>query len=201
MSPAKKKQAKGLARLFNSSPPSFHPYISATIVESISKPSPGAWQSQIPIIANDSNTHYSAASFSDLVRDITQDILQQPLQWDIICANCVTSVAQIRPQTCTVLPVGSKSSGSSLLNALLQDADRKVSMGDSDIPNTQYQDPKGSLGKSKVAIVGVSGRFSDAMNPVLSGICSKPVLMSTERSPLIASTLAHIMTPAANENT
>jgi naphtho-gamma-pyrone polyketide synthase len=128
------------------------------------------WEVRIPIINNGKDSAYGASTFSQLLEEVMEDILIKPLHWERLCDNCVASVSSVDPEQCKVVPVGAKNACASLVNALNQKASFKIMV---DNRKTELRDesaepkPIGSLGKPKIAIVGMAGRFPDAMSPSL----------------------------------
>ncbi|OQU98243.1 polyketide product template domain-containing protein isoform 1 [Cladophialophora immunda] len=141
-----------------------------SLAASIEGASTGESKARIPIINNGKEYAYEASNFRQLVEDVLEDILLKPLHWDRLCTNCVASVSSAEPEQCRVVPVGAKNASASLVNALNHKAsfktvvdNRKTEVAD------QPKEPKpiGGLGKPEIAIVGMSGRFPDAMSPSL----------------------------------
>ncbi|OAL39285.1 hypothetical protein AYO20_01603 [Fonsecaea nubica] len=151
--------------------PHFYGHETVTsLAASIDDASASEWNVRIPIINNGKEYAYEASNFRQLIEDVLEDILLKPLHWDRLCTNCVASVSSAEPEQCRVVPVGAKNASASLVNALNHKASFKIVV---DTRKTEAADktteprPIGGLGKSKIAIVGMSGRFPDAMSPSL----------------------------------
>ncbi|KIX08904.1 uncharacterized protein Z518_03561 [Rhinocladiella mackenziei CBS 650.93] len=126
------------------------------------------WTPRIPIIANAKDHVYHTSNLHQLLKEVLDDILLKPLHWDRLCTNCVASVSSADPENCQVVPIAAKNASTSLINALTQKANFKVTLDDRAIRTTEdshRSKPRGRLGKSKIAIVGMSGRFPDASSP------------------------------------
>ncbi|OCT48088.1 Conidial yellow pigment biosynthesis polyketide synthase [Cladophialophora carrionii] len=171
------------AKIFNTSRPIrlpiFGPYhaphfyndeIVASLAASIEDSITGEWEARIPIINNGKHNAYESSNFRQLVEEVLEDILLKPLHWERLCDNCVASVASAEPEQCRVVPIGAKNASASLVNALNQKASFKIMVDNRKTEATdepKEPDPIGSRGKPKIAIVGMAGRFPDAMSPSL----------------------------------
>jgi hypothetical protein len=129
----------------------------------------GEWEARIPIINNGKDSAYGASTFSQLLEEVLDDILLKPLHWERLCDNCVASVSSVDPEHCKVVPVGARNASASLVNALNQKATFEIMVDHRKTEPRDTAEPKpiGSLGKPKIAIVGMAGRFPDAMSPSL----------------------------------
>ncbi|OAP55326.1 hypothetical protein AYL99_10299 [Fonsecaea erecta] len=142
----------------------------ASLAASIASASTGDWKARIPVINNGKEYAYGSSNFRQLVEDVLEDILLKPLHWDRLCTNCVASVSSAEPEQCRVVPVGAKNASASLVNALNHKASFKIVVDNRKteaIDEPKGPNPIGGLGRPKIAIVGMSGRFPDAMSPSL----------------------------------
>jgi naphtho-gamma-pyrone polyketide synthase len=140
----------------------------ASILGSISEDTKKSWIPHIPIVANDEHLLYQSDTFQSLMGDILRDIILKSLRWKRVTENCIASVFSAEPEKCQVVPVGAPNATHSLVNALTQQKKCKVSLEhrQSMPTNTTQDSPQtGNLSLSKIAIVGMSGRFPDAASP------------------------------------
>jgi naphtho-gamma-pyrone polyketide synthase len=144
--------------------------IVSSLAASIEGSVTGDWEVRIPIIKNGKDSTYEASTFRQLVEEILDDILLKPLHWERLCDNCVASVSSLEPTECRVVPVGAKNASASLVNTLNHKASFKIAVDSrKTTPDEDSKEPHpiGSLGKPKIAIVGMAGRFPDSMSPSL----------------------------------
>ncbi|KAI9652280.1 MAG: Type I Iterative PKS [Alyxoria varia] len=139
----------------------------ASLLRTIPDTTSAEWTSRIPIIANDEEQQtYTARTFNELMPEIIQDILQKSLDWKRVCESCVESVKELNPEQCRLTPVGGKNAAGSIINSFsIQKCAFKVFTDDQKSKVQEDAQPSGRKGSSKIAIVGMSGRFPDAADP------------------------------------
>ncbi|KAB5542432.1 type I polyketide synthase, partial [Coniochaeta sp. 2T2.1] len=127
-------------------------------------------QAQLPVISSSSGEVFNASSYEELLHFCLKDVLLLPLD----ATHITQAVARILEGTvaqCTLKPIGT-TIGSSI-QSMLQPHSPKTLVLDQSLnevqenpvtaaPNTSI--PSGRPSDSKIAIVGMSGRFPDAAN-------------------------------------
>ena len=131
--------------------------ISATLLE-IHKP-------LIQISSTSDKKAFGVQSLKELFQEITNDILLHTLRWDLVLESVVSAVKGQQNTSCTVVRFGPSTAGHSLVSALSQEKDLDVNLNDQYLPTSDVPDienKSANLAHSKIAIVGLSGRFPDA---------------------------------------
>ncbi|KAL4903435.1 conidial yellow pigment biosynthesis polyketide synthase [Aspergillus multicolor] len=138
------------------------------ILESCDLEIVSAYKPQIPVLSSNTGTHIEVGNMIDFLKVALREILLHQMSWDIVTDSCISvlkSVGNRRPKK--LFPV-STSATQSLFNSLkkadLTNID--VDGGISDI--TAEAQPVNQTGRtelSKIAIIGMSGRFPEADSP------------------------------------
>ena len=117
------------------------------------------------LLSTSTGTHYEASTTLDLFELVIYDILVQTLRWDRALDACVSEIAASNSSATKVFAFGPTKAASSLASALQANNDRKVSVEDSSswLSNSRQASlgSSGSCKNSKLAIVGLAGRFPD----------------------------------------
>ena len=114
---------------------------------------------QVPILSASSGTIYAATTMIGLLERVVADILVNPIDFNMILQECVSKMSMIEGE-CRVVPIGPTNAASTVVSALQTRTKTKTSLLDHQF----RQSPPGNLGtgslrNSKIAIVGMSGRF------------------------------------------
>ncbi|KAL8929531.1 MAG: hypothetical protein Q9208_001200 [Pyrenodesmia sp. 3 TL-2023] len=122
-----------------------------------------SYQSTVPVISSFAGKPFASSNALELVQGALEEILLKPLHWKLI-TECV---AFEKAANCTLLPAGPTDMGRSLISALKENncaasLDHSLWLSS---PNKEASDqPSGKLADSKIAIVGMAGRFPNAAN-------------------------------------
>ena len=136
-----------------------------TLVQDISATLLEAHKPVIPISSTSDRKAFEVQSLRELFREIANDILLHTLRWDFVLESVISAIKGQQNTSCTVVRFGPSTAGHSLVSALKQEKDLEVNLDDhyiatSDLPDTANE--SANLAHSKIAIVGLSGRFPDA---------------------------------------
>lgn len=123
------------------------------------------YQPRIPVISTVSGARFVSSSTKDLLEQALVEILKAPLHWGrMVQASISEVIASERPK-CSILEVGPSSAAKGLFSALKLGAKVEVSLEDQTMWMSQAGVMDRSSGKwanSKIAIVGMAGRFPNA---------------------------------------
>lgn len=107
----------------------------------------------------------SSESTLELFNFSVLEILARQVQWDKLVKTCVSDVRSFNPSNIRVLAMGPTTLGNCLISSLKAGGGLKLSLEDyvswssnNAIPNNA----SGSLRDSKIAIIGMAGRFPNA---------------------------------------
>ena len=99
---------------------------------------------------------------------VVHEILRETLRWDILLANCVADFNSSGHLNATVSAFGPTSAAKSLVSALKKETNCQIhSESSSAWPSTDSSiddNNSGDFQRSKIAIVGMAGRFPNASN-------------------------------------
>ncbi|KAJ5795215.1 hypothetical protein N7457_001814 [Penicillium paradoxum] len=117
---------------------------------------------QIPVFSSETGSIFEVESLEQLLRISLKEILQRQLCWDKVVESCRLTLNSATP--CTLFPIASTAT-QSLFNSL-----KKTGFSNLEIDNTIGDVKKESAGdnqsgrseQSKIAIIGLSGRFPEA---------------------------------------
>ncbi|KAJ5270272.1 hypothetical protein N7505_006030 [Penicillium chrysogenum] len=117
---------------------------------------------QIPVLSSETGKEFQAESLDQLLRSSLQEILQRQLCWDKVIESCQSTLEAAT--TCTLFPISSTAT-QSLFNSL-----KKAGVSNIEVDSTIGDVQKDSEGdnrtgrseKSKIAIIGLSGRFPES---------------------------------------
>ena len=95
----------------------------------------------------------------ELLEQIVADVLVKPLNMTLIFQECVSMISAAA-QDCRVIPIGPTNAAASVISSLQSKAPVKISLLDYKVGEVlPGRRGNASLQKSKIAIVGMSGRF------------------------------------------
>lgn len=121
------------------------------------------------IYSTTAGKHAAAETTLYLLNQVVHDILQEALRWDKVIAECVAEVVASGDLNATVLPFGPTSAAKGLVSALKNEVKCQISPESSsawlsvDSRINNYCN-SGEFRQSKIAIVGMAGRFPNANN-------------------------------------
>jgi malonyl CoA-acyl carrier protein transacylase len=106
----------------------------------------------------------SAENTLALVEQMLDEILRQPVRWDQMLRQCISDVTSSSHSQCRVIALGATNVANSLISALKSGGAPSVTLEDhlswrSAGPSSA---PSGRNSSSKIAIVGMAGRFPGA---------------------------------------
>ncbi|KGO63978.1 Acyl transferase/acyl hydrolase/lysophospholipase [Penicillium italicum] len=121
-----------------------------------------AYVPRIPLLSSETGKEFQAESLEQLLRFSLQEILQRQLCWDKVIESCQSTLEFAT--TCTLFPVSSTAT-QSLFNSL-----KKAGVSNLEVDSTIGDAQKDSEGdnrtgrseQSKIAIIGLSGRFPES---------------------------------------
>ncbi|KAK6610575.1 Conidial yellow pigment biosynthesis polyketide synthase 2 [Botrytis cinerea] len=144
------------AHLYN--PQDIERILSPSIVESLSK-----YSSVLPLVGTPA--HKESIPTVDLFRNSIMEILAEQVKWDRLVKLAVADVRGSEQTEVRVLAMGPTALGNSLVSGLKNAGSFKLSMEDHISYSMQNTIPRGMVGRmseSKIAIVGMSGRFPNS---------------------------------------
>jgi hypothetical protein len=101
----------------------------------------------------------------ELFQQAVMEVLTRPVQWDTAVKNCVSDIRSSAVSGVRVLAMGPTALSNSLISALKVGGGLQISLEDGVSWFAQNRIPKsvsGDLRNSKIAIVGMAGRFPNA---------------------------------------
>ena len=109
----------------------------------------------------------SAQTYYSLLRTVLGEILLEAVRWDRVLGGCTSLLTSSDISHCNVLPIASNATLS--LTSALRDTGNLAVAVDNEITNGLIRSgaPTGRQEQSKIAIVGLSGRFPEAASPEL----------------------------------
>ena len=127
-----------------------------------------SYQPRIPLYSSFTGLPISASNSFDLVETALEEILRKPLHWDHVIEGISSEVNSLGICECSVLPVGPADLGRGLLSSLRRSSNCIARLEDSawnpSMPTEKSNQPSGKCSDSKIAIVGMAGRFPNAAN-------------------------------------
>lgn len=109
---------------------------------------------------------YTEKTTKDLLRAIVYDVLNEPLHFDRLLHGCVSKAKAYNASKCFIIPFGPTHTAKALATVLKAQTDFEIVIRDSFSPRIANQPGSdgndGTLGRGKLAIVGMAGRFPDA---------------------------------------
>lgn len=128
------------------------------IVESLSK-----YSSVLPLVGT--AAHKESIPTVELFRNSIMEILAEQVKWDRLVKLAVADVRESKKTEVRVLAMGPTALGNSLVSSLKNCGGLKLSMEDHISYSMENSVPRGMAGRmseSKIAIVGMSGRFPNS---------------------------------------
>ena len=110
-----------------------------------------------------------ARDFVSLLRATLSEVLLETIRWDKVLEGCRSLSHSFNTAHCTIVPIATNAS-QSLASALRQNGDLTVEVDNCMIDSAKRSRTASSTGRpeqSKIAIIGLSGRFPDAESPEL----------------------------------
>ena len=105
--------------------------------------------------------HYKASSRHELVKQVYHDILSEPIIWENVVDGVLENVANSGVKKWNVRPFGPTSAAQSMISTLRTEAQVEIKIDESfDVARTLNASSK----KIPLAIVGMAGRFPEAVN-------------------------------------
>lgn len=134
-----------------------------SILEKTSSETCAFHQVRIPVISSTTGEPTYTGTFLSLLRIVLREILLEPLRMDRISAGLASILSESGSSHCEVTPIATKA-GQGLVAALKKAGHMGIKLDDGarDLKETA---PTGRHGQSKIAIIGMSGRFPDAESP------------------------------------
>ena len=134
----------------------------AEIIESLFSHGADEQPGQIPVFSSTGST-VTGGSFQTLLRAAIEQILLQPIRWDAILEELQASLRELAPKTFDILPIGTRAD-QIIYTALKQTPLHEILLPTAAPSKTSFSEDtsRPSHGKSKLAIVGMSGRFPGA---------------------------------------
>jgi naphtho-gamma-pyrone polyketide synthase len=122
---------------------------------------------QIPILSSNSGREIVAENFEGLLKVAVEEILLKQLCWDKVLDGYSSVVKRSSVSKCTIVPVATSAS-SGIVSAL-----KRAGVSDVLLENTlvnssdteNHQSTTGRAEQSKIAIIGLSGRFPESPSP------------------------------------
>ncbi|CAI7666993.1 unnamed protein product [Penicillium palitans] len=117
---------------------------------------------QIPVLSSETGEEFEAESFEQLLRFSIEEILQRQLCWDKVIESCQSTLESAT--TCTLFPISSTATQSlfnSLKKAGVSNLEVDSTIGDAQ-KDSEGDNRTGRAEQSKIAIIGLSGRFPES---------------------------------------
>ena len=118
-----------------------------------------------PIMSATSGTWFEKTDAISLFRAIVYEILSEPLMFGNVLKGCVDLARGLDEGTCLIIPLGPTQNAKTLANAFQSETNLEVILrkpAKANEESTSSIGNHGSLGRSKLAIVGMAGRFPDS---------------------------------------
>ncbi|PGH03771.1 hypothetical protein AJ80_08641 [Polytolypa hystricis UAMH7299] len=137
-----------------------HIYSDATISSILAVPSLQSISSLRPLVPifSSGSGQATSSTLRELLETFSRDILLKPISWEQTCRDCIDAVRGSGTRRLVILPVGPNNAAQSLQSAFKQCSDIETSM-DEKFSIGAFQTQEGSYKQSKIAIVGMAGRF------------------------------------------
>lgn len=122
---------------------------------------------QIPVLSNTTGEPIKTESLEVLLRIALEEILLRQLSWDKILDGCSSVLKLRKTSTCKIFPIATTASHG-LTSALKRSGISDVTVDNGIAESLKRSEAANSTGRSeqsKIAIIGLSGRFPDAANP------------------------------------
>ena len=110
---------------------------------------------RIPILSSSSGSEFSTASYGSLLQQAVADILARKANLDLVVQECASL---IQNNKCRVVPIGPSFDSDAVVSKLQQNGVGNISLFETALGSVQRRGT-GNYKSSKIAIVGMSGRF------------------------------------------
>ncbi|KAH8702107.1 conidial pigment polyketide synthase PksP/Alb1 [Talaromyces proteolyticus] len=123
--------------------------------------------SRIPLLSSTTGRQLVSDNFENILRIAVEEILLEQLCWDKVLEGCAAALKSSSAAKCIIIPVATAAS-SGLLSTLKRVGMSDVSLDNSLMELSQGKSQANSTGRteqSKIAIIGLSGRFPEAPSP------------------------------------
>lgn len=111
---------------------------------------------------------YTQETIEKLLKAVVYDVLNEPLQFQKLLHGCVVKSKAYTGPKCLIIPFGPTHTAKALATVLKAQTDLEIVIRNSFLPRATSQSGNdgndGTLGRGKLAIVGMAGRFPDAAN-------------------------------------
>ena len=129
----------------------------------------GSYGSRVPVFSTSTGEVFTASNALHLVEAVLEEILRKPLYWNRVIEGTCSEMEKLGVSECTIIPAGPAEMGKGLVSALKKNktscvASLDSSLWTSDADPKASSRPSGKFADSKIAIVGMSGRFPNAAN-------------------------------------
>ena len=128
-----------------------------------------SYELMVPVFSSFTGKLFSALNTLQLVETALEEILRKPLHWNRVIEGTCSEIERLGVSECTILPAGPAEIGRGLISALKKTKSNCTVSSDNSLW-TSAADTKasnqasGKFADSKIAIVGMSGRFPNAAN-------------------------------------
>ncbi|KAL8720159.1 MAG: hypothetical protein Q9225_002947 [Loekoesia sp. 1 TL-2023] len=126
-----------------------------------------SYEKRVPIFSSCDGSPIAASNALGLVENALEEILRKPLRWKLIAEYAASEMESMKASDCTVFPAGSAEVGRGLISALKND-NCVISLDDSCWLSSSHDEASsqssGKFADSKIAVVGMAGRFPNAAN-------------------------------------
>ncbi|KAK4131175.1 ketoacyl-synt-domain-containing protein [Trichocladium antarcticum] len=123
-------------------------------------------QRRSPIMSCTTGTWFSTTDTNTLIKSIVWEILNERLMFNTVLDGCIERARQFEGGSVLVLPLGPTQNATTLVTQLKSETNLRVVLRPGlDVPpekNACSIGNQGSRGRSRLAIVGMAGRFPDA---------------------------------------
>lgn len=128
-----------------------------------------SYESTVPVFSSFTGELFSISNTFDLVETALEEILRKPLYWNRVTEGACSEMEKLGVSECTVIPAGPAELGRGLISALKRNNSKCVASLDNSLWSSAADakasnQPSGKFADSKIAIVGMSGRFPNAAN-------------------------------------
>ena len=128
-----------------------------------------SYKARVPVISSYTGELLTPENTLKLVEIALEEILRKPLYWNKVIEGTCAEMERLGVTECTVIPAGPAEMGRGLISALKRNqssctASLDDSLWISAADAKASSQPSGKFADSKIAIVGMSGRFPNAAN-------------------------------------
>lgn len=120
---------------------------------------------RIPVLSSESGKPFEADNLEGLLKMVLEEILRRQLRWDKVIDSC-SSALKSTTSKCTLYPVSSSATQSlytSLKKSGISELEVDSTIGEMK-KDSENDNSSGRAEQSKIAIIGLSGRFPEAQD-------------------------------------